>query len=86
MLVALINAMIAAVALPLSALPDIAPPGLATMAAGLSGLWAHFGWANKYVPLDQIVIMIGIAVGSWFALYLIRFAVWVYNLIPFKFT
>jgi hypothetical protein len=60
----------------LGLLPDIEAPDLAGMVESIHGFFAYFGWANQYVPLDQIVVMLGIGLGSWFAMYLIRFALW----------
>ena len=57
-------------------LPDVDPPDLSGMVAGLGPIWGMAGWLNKYVPLDQAGIMLGVVVSIWAVLYGIRFSVW----------
>lgn len=61
----------------LALIPDIPAPDLSGWADVIAPVWAHAAWLNKYVPLDQAVIMLGVLVVAWIVLYGIRFTVWV---------
>lgn len=57
-------------------LPNPAPPDLSGAVAGMTSLWTHAAWVNKYVPLDQAVLALGLVVVVWLPAYLIRVTVW----------
>lgn len=65
----------------LGLLPEINPPDLSGMVEALGGLFApgtgYLGWLNRYMPVDQVPAALGVVLGSWAVLYLVRFAVWV---------
>jgi len=60
----------------LGLLPTVPAPDLSGWATGLAPVWAKAGWLNKYVPLDQAAIMLGILAGAWVVLYGARFTIW----------
>lgn len=65
----------------LGLLPDIQPPDLVGMVDGIAPLFApatgYLGWLNKYLPIDQAALALGVVLGSWLVLYGIRLVVWV---------
>lgn len=56
--------------------PDIAAPDISGMVGGLSTFWEYFGWANNFVPLDQLVVIIGLVVTFYVALLVVRLSIW----------
>lgn len=60
----------------LDLLPDVAAPDLSGWVAGFSGVWEHASWLNKYVPLDQAALILGVLVAAWVVLYGARFVIW----------
>lgn len=60
----------------LALVPTVEAPDLSGWVSGLSGVWVHAAWLNKYVPLDQAALMLGIVGVAFVASYAFRFAVW----------
>lgn len=60
----------------LGLLPDVTAPDLSGWVAGLSGIWEHAAWLNKYVPLDQAALMLGVIVSTFVIAYGARFVIW----------
>jgi hypothetical protein len=58
-------------------LPDITPPDLAGYVSALAPAFTYVGYANKYLPVDQMMVALGILTTSWMAIYIIRFVEWV---------
>jgi hypothetical protein len=79
----LLNAVISILAAPFTLLPTGTSLDINSAASTLtsSSFFPHLGWANDYFPLDEFVILLGIALSTWVIVYLIRFAIWVWNTI-----
>lgn len=60
----------------LGLLPSVPAPDMSGWVSGLAPIWTHAAWLNKYVPLDQAAIMLGVLVGAWVVLYTVRFTIW----------
>jgi hypothetical protein len=73
---ALLSAFEAVVGALTALLPEVDPPDLSGMVAGLDPVWGAAGWLNKYVPLDHAAIALGVLVTLWVVLYGIRVAAW----------
>lgn len=58
-------------------IPEIEPPDLSGMVAAMAPVFEAVGWLNKYVPVDQAVIALGLMVTWWAVLYAIKFGIWV---------
>jgi fermentation-respiration switch protein FrsA (DUF1100 family) len=58
-------------------LPSMNPPDISSHLSALGPVLTWFGWANQYVPLDQVVIVLGIALGAWVTLNVFNGVVWV---------
>lgn len=69
----LVNSLAQAV---LGLLPDIEPPDLQGMVTAAAPVFSNLGWINKYVPVDQAGIALGLLATYWFVLYLVRFVIW----------
>lgn len=57
-------------------LPDIDPPDLSGMVAATAPVWDAVGWINKYAPVDQAVIALGLFAAWWLVMYGTRFVIW----------
>jgi hypothetical protein len=56
--------------------PDVARPDLSGPAGKLAPLFALYGWANHYVPVDAALIMLAILLASWTVMHAVTFAIW----------
>jgi hypothetical protein len=69
-LVHVVMAALIAVAAGITSLaPDISLPDLSSMVSGIDGFWNLFGWANNFLPVDQLVLIIGLVV-TWYVVLL----------------
>lgn len=60
----------------LGIMPNPDPPDLTGMVDTIAPVFAHVAWANKYFPLDQAAIILGVLVVAWVPLYGIRVTIW----------
>lgn len=54
----------------------IDPPDLSGMVDGAAPIFSHVAWLNKYLPIDQAVIILGVLVTAWLFLYGVRVTIW----------
>jgi hypothetical protein len=60
-------------------LPDFSAYGAAI---GDSRIWQWFGWANHFVPLDLVMLLLGVRLALWLVMYGVELVVWVIGKIP----
>lgn len=57
-------------------LPTVEAPDLSGWVSGLGPVWATAGWLNKYVPLDQAALILGVLAAAWLISYGARVIIW----------
>lgn len=60
----------------LGLIPEVAAPDLSGWVAGLAPIWEKAAWLNKYVPLDQAALILGVLAVAWLASYAVRVVLW----------
>lgn len=66
----------------LGLLPEGDPIGLEEF----SGIWYGYGWLNGWLPLTEVLAMIGLMLGLYAAIYAAAAVMTLWRMIPFKFS
>jgi hypothetical protein len=79
----LLNAIISIIAAPFTLLPTGTSLDIHSAVTTLtsSSLFPNLGWANDYFPITEFVLLLTIALSTWLIMYLIRFALWIWNIV-----
>lgn len=64
-------------------LPTLDLPDTSGMVDSISAFWQYAAWGNKYVPLIEIVGMVGVLVAARVVMFLFSAGVWLYEHLPF---
>lgn len=56
--------------------PNLAAPDLSGPMAAIAPLWAGFGWANHYLPVDLAIGFLGIRLGALLVSHVVNATVW----------
>ncbi len=61
----------------LSLLPEISPPDVDGLVGSMAPVWQFFGWADNFLPLSDAVVIFGLLVVAFNAVFAIRGVLWV---------
>jgi hypothetical protein len=57
-------------------LPNPAPPSIAGYSGALGTAFQYLGWANSYLPIDEILGLVAVLLTVWVAMNIFRASVW----------
>lgn len=62
-------------------LPTVPFPDVSGIPGQLAPVLGWVGWANQYLPVTEALTMLGIGLGVWVVMHLVRLTLWLLRLV-----